>query len=154
MGGSDSVLVACGIGVLITVIGVLVGKLGGRVEVGREVGGTAVLVAVGFRSRSRASRVSKTNCVGVWVGVRVCEGVAEGMAGVAVGVSVGVPVGRVDVGKGPNRAWEVRARAVLVLSALLCAFRFPPELRLKAATESSRIKPIHKRMGMSRRRGA
>jgi len=82
-----------------------------RVDVGRPVGEeeTAVFAA------SRVRWVAVDTNVGVGVGVRVSVGVAVGMVEVAVGGSVGVRVGAVEVGKGPRSAWEVRARAVLVL---------------------------------------
>jgi hypothetical protein len=114
----------------ITVGGILVGgtivgntEVGGtevrvglkRVDVARTVGEakTRVLVAVGKGSCVRC--VTVTGKVHVGVGVRVTVGVAVGMVDVTVGGSVGVRVGAVDVGKGPSSAWEVRARAVLVL---------------------------------------
>jgi len=65
----------------------------------------------------RVRRVAVTGSVAVRVGVRVGEGVAVGMVDVMVGVPVGVRVGAVEVGKGPSRASEVSASAVLVPAA-------------------------------------
>lgn len=48
-------------------------------------------------------------------------GVAVGSVGVSVGVSEGVAVGAVEVGNGPSKAPEVRARAVFVPFAFCCA---------------------------------
>jgi len=86
-----------------------------RVEVARAVGEakTGVFVAVGKGSRVRC--VTVMTGVHVGVGVRLDVGVAVGMVDVTVGGSVGVREGAVEVGNGPRSAWEVRARAVLVL---------------------------------------
>jgi hypothetical protein len=68
--------------------------------------------------------------------VRVTEGVAVGSTGVSVGVSVKVAVGAVEVGKGPRRAPDVIASAVLVPFAILCASA-PVDGTLKASQSAN-----------------
>lgn len=68
--------------------------------------------------------------------MRVTEAVAVGSIGVSVGMSEGVTVGAVEVGKGPKRAPEVIASAVLVPLALLCTSA-PVEGTLKASQSTN-----------------
>jgi hypothetical protein len=103
--------------------GVLVGRGGLGVAVA---GGRGVLLKVGRGWLVRAVKVTITTGVAVGVGVRV--GVRVGVQ-VGVKISVAVAVGRVEVGKGPSRAWEVSARAVRVLRASCCELAPPGDSR-------------------------
>lgn len=78
------------------------------------------------------------------MGVGVNDGVAE-MRGVAVGVEEAVFVGIVEVGKGPNRACDVPARAVLIPFISCCVFSLRPKtlLLLKVTAYVMKTRPRH-----------
>ena len=120
--------------------GVFVGMR--RVEVGRDVGGAAVMVPVVVGPGSRVRGVAVTGKVAVGEGVIVAEGVAVGIVGVRVGRSEAVAVGTVEVGKGPSSASEVNARAVLVLLAVRKMSAVPPEP--PKAYQNHRSKPSNR----------
>ena len=131
VGGGGRVSTGEGTGVSVgnMMIAVFVGTMRVFVEVGLSVGGIAVDVAVivGLDTFVRGVKVGIK--VGVGLGVRVIVGVAVGRVGVNVGVSDGVTVGAVEVGKGPNNAPAVSARAVLVLFASPCGSASLPKER-------------------------
>jgi hypothetical protein len=117
--GVDTTLVGAAVGgaeVLVGASFVFVGLA--PVEVGCTTGGVDVFPAVGKRLGTRVREVAVEMNVEVGEGVRVTEGVAVGIVEVMVGMSEAVTVGAVDVGNGPRRASEVKARAVFVLLAL------------------------------------
>jgi len=139
VGGAGGSVGSGGMGVFVA--GTAVGRTDVRVGLTRVDVGASVESPVAVETGRRVRRVAVGRNVEVGLGVPVADGVGVGIVEVMVGISDGVWVGTVEVGKGPSRASEVSARAVLVPGAPNAS---PPMPGPRKANQSQRIAAMKK----------